>query len=254
MSNYLSLVSIIMPVYNSEDYLEASIQSVLNQSYKNWELIIIDDGSTDASLEIIQKIQLERSEIRLLINSENMGISATRNKGIEAARGEFIAFLDSDDRWQPKKLEKQIAFMKKEAINFSCTSYFVSDESGKIIGERNFIDKEVDYKELLKTNSIGCLTVMVKTDLIKQYKMPKLKHEDYATWLSILRGGNNVYFMNEKLAIYTKREKSVSANKFNTVIWVWHIYRESQNFSVLKSFIYLLRFLFFTSSKYLKNA
>lgn len=254
MSNNLSLVSIIMPVYNSEDFLEASIQSVLNQSYKNWELIIVDDGSTDASLKIIKKFQREKSEIRLLINNENMGIAATRNKGIGAARGEFVAFLDSDDRWQPKKLEKQIAFMKKEAINFSCTSYFVSDEFGTIIGERNFIEKEVDYKELLKTNLIGCLTVMVKTDLIKQYKMPKLKHEDYATWLNILRDGNNVYFMNEKLAFYTKRGKSVSANKFNTVSWVWDIFRESQNFSVLKSFFYLLRFLFFTSCKYLKSA
>ncbi len=246
-----TLVSIIMPVYNSEQFLDIAIQSVLDQTYSDWELLVIDDASTDQSRAKLQKYTDQR--IRLIENQRNLGIAKSRNKAIALAEGSYISFLDSDDWWLPEKLMSQLQVMKKRSIDFSCSAYYVSDESGDIINERNVKAGFKNYKQLLKTNSIGCLTVMVKTELLKKNPMPLLKHEDYATWLNILKTGTDVYFIEEKLAVYRKTSSSTSANKWNTIRWVWKILRENEHFSVIKSCVFLIRFLFFTTFKYATN-
>lgn len=246
-----TLVSIIMPVYNSEKFLDTAIQSVLDQTYSEWELIVINDASTDKSKEKLEKYTDQR--IKVIENKENLGIAKSRNKGITLANGDYISFLDSDDWWLPEKLVQQLQLMKNKSIDFSCSAYYVSDEIGTIINERNVKAGFKNYQQLLKTNSIGCLTVMAKAELLKANPMPMLKHEDYATWLNILKTGVDVYFIEEKLAVYRKTASSTSANKWNTIIWVWKILRENEHFSVVKSSIYLARFLFFTTFKYATN-
>lgn len=245
------LVSIIMPVYNSEKFLDKAIQSVLDQTYQEWELVVINDASTDQSKAMLAKYTDQR--IIVIENHENMGIAKTRNRGIELAKGEYISFLDSDDWWLPEKLEHQLNIMQTQSIKFSCSAYYVSDESGNIINERNVTVGFKQYQQLLKTNSIGCLTVMVEAELIKAHPMPILKHEDYATWLNLLKTGIGIYFIGEKLAVYRKSASSTSANKWNTINWVWKIFRKNEGFSVPKSCIYLLRFLFFTTFKYVSK-
>lgn len=244
-------ISVVMPVYNSEKFVAKAIESVIQQTYSNWELVIVDDGSNDNSSMIVEGY-LHDKRIRLLKNEKNSGISKTRNRAIMQASGVYIAFLDSDDVWLPDKLEKQVYFMKENEAVFICSSYFVADESGNIIGERNFDVNKWNYKELLKTNNIGCLTVMIEAKLLKANPMPEMKHEDYATWLNILRTGANVMVSSDKLAIYTKREDSISANKLNTVKWIWRIFHEGQNYSAVRSFFLLIRFLFYTTKKYAK--
>lgn len=248
-----ALVSIIMPMYNAGKFLSKSIESVLEQTYQNWELLLIDDGSNDDSIDIALAFMEKDSRIFLLKNEQNMGIAKTRNKGIEASKGQYIAFLDSDDLWLPNKLEVQIKWMEEKKLLFTCSSYFVCNENGNITHERNFSEGPQTYQDLLKTNTIGCLTVVVESNLLKRHLMPDLKHEDYATWLNILKEINTVYFINEKLAIYRKLTTSTSSNKWNTISWVWKILRQNEQFSVIKSSFYLMRFLFYTTFKYAKN-
>ena len=161
--------------------------------------------------------------------------------------------LQRDNLWLPNKLEVQIKWMEEKKLLFTCSSYFVCNENGNITHERNFSEGPQTYQDLLKTNTIGCLTVVVESNLLKRHLMPDLKHEDYATWLNILKEINTVYFINEKLAIYRKLTTSTSSNKWNTISWVWKILRQNEQFSVIKSSFYLMRFLFYTTFKYAKN-
>lgn len=245
-----SMISIIMPVYNSEKFLAKSIESVITQTYANWQLILIDDESTDHSIDICESYVQKDKRIMLMRNQQNLGVAQTRNVGIQAATGEYIAFLDSDDQWKPYKLDKQLKSMLERKAAFSCSSYSVCDEDFNIVGERTFPNGFKNYRDLLKTNSIGCLTVMIQATILKENLMPNVHHEDYATWLNILKSGIDVLFISDSLAIYTKRETSVSSNKFNTVAWIWNIFHREQKFSVAKSSFYLIRFLFFGVYKY----
>lgn len=246
------LISIVMPVYNSETFVHKAIDSVLNQTYENWELIVVDDGSQDQSVEAIMSYVNQDNRIQLLKNEKNSGIAITRNNAINSSRGKYIAFLDSDDMWYPEKLEYQTAIMESKHLDFSCTSYDIVDEQGKIIDDRLVKEGVKTYSDLLKTNFIGCLTVMIKRELLVKYPMPNVKHEDYASWLNILKNHYSVFAIPKKLSIYTKREASVSANKFNTINWIWTIYRNELGLSKFTSLFYLLRFLSFATIKYLK--
>lgn len=246
------LISIVMPMYNSETFVSKAIDSILEQTYTNWELIIVDDGSHDHSVEVVMSYVEKNHRIQLLKNKKNSGIAITRNKAIQSTKGKYIAFLDSDDRWYPKKLEYQVTIMENKQVDFSCTSYDIVNEQGKIMGERFFEEASRGFSDLLKTNFIGCLTVMIKREVLINYPMPNVKHEDYATWLNILKNNFSIFVIPEKLSIYTNRESSVSSNKFNTINWVWIIYRNELGFSKIKSVFFLIRFLGFTTFKYLK--
>ena len=234
------LVSIIMPNYNGAKYIKASIESVLAQTYTNWELLIVDDCSTDNSLNVMQSIVDPR--IRIIRSEINSGTAVSRNYGLQQAKGRWIAFLDSDDLWVKDKLEKQITFMKNNNIAFSYTDYDVFDSSNKVVSTFKPKLTMVTYKNILKHNCIGCLTVMYDSAKLGKVLMPinAIKREDVACWLSILKKGVNAYCFRETLAQYRVHSNSVSANKFKMVKYQWNIYRNVEELSLLKCCYYMV--------------
>jgi glycosyltransferase involved in cell wall biosynthesis len=245
------LVSIILPLYNAEKYISETIRSVLQQSYKNWELIVIDDCSTDKSQKIVKDFQRNENRINLIHFEENKGVSEARNKGIEIATGKYIAFIDSDDYWKNSKLEKQINFMKDNNYYFSYTSYEMIDHKGIKLGRKVEVPEKLDFNSLLKGNNIGCFTVMIDRNEINSIKMPKIKHEDFATWLNILRRGYNAYGLKENLGFYRITSDGLTSNKLNSAIWTWKIYKDHLEFSFLKTSYYFLFYIYNSISKHL---
>jgi glycosyltransferase involved in cell wall biosynthesis len=235
------LVSIIMPVYNSEKYISDAINSILKQTYNNWELIIIDDCSTDKSRELINEFSEKDYRIHEYYFSKNMGVSKARNYAIENSNGKYIAFLDSDDFWAKNKLKLQINFMLENNYAFTYTSYTLVDQNEKQIKDI-FVAKEVNYFQLLKGNIITCSTVVLNKEIVGDISMPKIKHEDYATWLNILKQGIKAHGVQESLTYYRKQDDSITANKFQSSLWTWNIYRKHQNLSLLKSIYYFINY------------
>ncbi|MEG0856253.1 MAG: glycosyltransferase family 2 protein [Terrisporobacter sp.] len=239
-----NLVSVITPMYNSEKFIRQSIESVLRQSYKNFELIIVDDGSKDKSEEIVCEYLKKDERIKYIKLEKNMGISNARNIAIKESRGRFIAFLDSDDIWKEDKLNKQVNFMVKNNYSFSFTAYELIDEDNnkldKIIEARDFYN----YKDLLKGNNIGCLTIMLdKKNIDMPIVMKNESHEDYILWLELLRNDINAYGINEVLAYYRKTNSSISHNKFKAAGWTWHIYRKIEKLPIVKSIYYFSNYM-----------
>lgn len=236
------LVSIIMPAYNSEKYIVESIESVISQTYKNWELIVVNDCSKDKTLEIIKKFSEKNDKIKIFNNEENKGVVFSRNLALKQSKGQYIAFLDSDDLWLEKKLEKQLELMKKEKCSFSITGYMQIDENGRDI---NCIKAplKLEYKEALKGNKIGCLTVLINKEEIGFFEMPNMKHEDYATWLKIMKKGYNVCGLDEPLAKYRKGSHTLSSNKLKVIFWTWPIYRKELGINCIMSLYYLIQHL-----------
>ncbi len=234
------LVSIIMPAYNAEKYIEEAIESVLKQTYRNWELIIVNDCSIDATEQIVKKYQEQDQRIRLCSLIKNKGVANARNTAIKNAVGRYLAFLDSDDMWLPEKLEKQIGFMKRNNYVFTYHQYRHFASSDKV-GEIVKIPSQLDYKDALKGNSIGCLTVCLDKSKIKPFIMPAQRHEDYITWLNILKENEiAAYGLQRDFGRYRVDSKdSVSANKLKSAVWTWKVYRDSQLLSVLKSVYYM---------------
>lgn len=233
------LVSIIMPNYNSEKYVKDTINSVLAQTYTNWQLIFIDDCSTDDSISIVKLFNDER--IKILTTSKNSGAATARNVGIECARGKYISFLDSDDLWHPNKLEKQISFMHENDYAFTFTDYEVIDENNTIISTFKPRLDVCKYKDILKHNHIGCLTVIYDADKLGKIFMPTdaIKREDLACWLSILKKGEEAHCLHECLAKYKVHSNSVSSNKLKMMKYQWQVYRKVEKINVFKSIYYL---------------
>lgn len=234
------MVSIITPVYNAEKYLKSTLNSVIEQTYENWEMIIVNDCSTDRSLEIINSFLEIDSRFRLINLKKNQGVAHARNTAINEAKGKFIAFLDGDDLWTSVKLEKQISQMEKNNWLFTFSNYNIIDENGEQSEKVIKAPSKLDYKKLLNGNSIGCLTVVINREKIPNIKMPESKHEDYITWLSILKTGIIAYGIDESLALYRKSNNSLSSNKINAAKWTWDIYRKHQKlnfFRASKSFV-----------------
>ena len=236
------LVSVIMPSYGSEKFISKSMDSVLLQTYDNWELIIIDDCSPDESNKIIKEYLSKDNRIKFIKLEKNSGAAVARNKGIEIAKGRFIAFLDSDDLWLPEKLEKQINFMKDNDLAFTYSSYKLIDEKDKNIGE--FIIKpKISYSSMLKTCSVGCLTAIYDSDKLEKVYMPLiLKGQDYGTWLKILKNIKTTKGMIEPLAIYRIRSNSLSSNKLKASAYQWKIYREIEKLDIFRSLYYFINY------------
>lgn len=247
------LVSIITPAYNCMNFLPDTIRSIQNQTYNNWEHIIVDDASSDNTKIIIQEYAKKDSRIRYIFMSKNLGVAVARNTGIMESKGKYIAFLDSDDLWKPEKLSVHINYMEKNNVQFTYSNYDIMNENGLYIKE--IIAKErIDYRNLLYYNIIGCLTVVIDSNVMKKNKMPLIKHEDYAAWLNILRCDlPYAYNVGETLASYRKLSTSVSSNKYKTLKWTWNIYRNNQDMSLLNSLIHMLTFILFTSLKYIRK-
>lgn len=248
------LVTVIMPVYNAERYMEQSIESIIAQTYQKWELLIVDDGSTDSSVQIMQEYCSRDRRIQMILSTSNEGVASARNKGIQTAKGEYIAFLDSDDLWKAEKLEIQIHYMQEHNCGFVYSAYDVIDE--KNIYQKTitpYWDK-VSYKKLLNTNIIACCTAVIKSEYIKDNLMPQLKHEDYATWLNILKNHQLIAeCVPGILASYRLVKGSVSSNKIKTIGWNWKIYRYNQQLGFLRSVRQIISFICMTGFKYLKH-
>ncbi|EPL1602607.1 glycosyltransferase family 2 protein [Acinetobacter baumannii] len=239
----MNLVSIITPSYNSAKYIGKTIDSVISQTYKNWELIIIDDCSIDSSVDIIKDYENKDKRIKLIQLKENSGAAVARNTGIQLARGRFIAFLDSDDSWLPEKLEKQLEFMLINNYYFTYTSYFKINENNEILGTM-YIPSKVNYSQLLKTCVIGCLTVIYDAEKIGKQEFPLIrKRQDFALWLKILKKVDYAYGLQENLANYTIRSDSISANKLNAAKYNWFLYRNIEKLSLFVSFYYFLHYV-----------
>ena len=232
------LVSVIMPVYNDTVYIRDAVQSVLRQTYPSWELWIVDDASTmDVRSAVADLLTDER--IHFLRLSENRTAAGARNAGIRAARGRYLAFLDSDDLWLPKKLEKQIRFMEEKAAAVSFTSYRRFQGEVKNVGRVVEALPYVDYARLLRGNPIGCLTVMADQWRCPEIEMPLMRHEDYITWLAIAKQGIGIYGLAEDLARYRVGENSLSGNKLKSLWWTWKVYRKSQQLPFFRSLLCL---------------
>ena len=220
------LVSIVVPVYNASRFIDETINTVLDQTYTNWELLLIDDKSTDESVKLIKPYAAKDKRIKLLRNKKNSGAAVSRNKGIDAAKGRYIAFLDADDLWSPTKLEKQAAFMQKQDCAFSFTGYEFADENGKANGKKVHVPETITYKQALKNTTIWTSTVMLDMQAISKptSHMPDIGSEDTATWWKILKTISMAYGLDQILSYYRRTKSSLSANKFYSLQRTWHLY------------------------------
>ena len=239
-----SLVSVITPMHNSGRYILDTIESVKNQTYKNCEMIIIDDCSTDNSVELVKKYIQSDERIKLIRLEENVGVAKARNKGIENSKGRYLAFLDSDDLWLPDKLNKQIKFMQSKKVSFCYTACSVIDENSVATGKVRHVPPIVDYHKILRGNDIACLTVVIDKYIIPDVKMPDIKHEDYVTWVNILKNDIVAFGIDEVLARYRVARKSESGNKLKAATWQWKIYRKTLNLPIFSSVFYFCCYVF----------
>jgi teichuronic acid biosynthesis glycosyltransferase TuaG len=230
-----------MPAFNAAPYLRTSVQSVTQQTYQSWELLVADDASQDDTLRIALELSCLDHRIKVVPLPRNGGVALARNAAIERATGEYLAFLDSDDQWLPEKLQVQTEYMKSTGAAFSFTSYRRVRGEG-VVGPAVAIPDMVDYESLLKGNVIGCLTVMIDRCQIAPFKMPKIGHEDYATWLSILRSGHKAWGLQRDLARYRVSPGSVSGNKGRSATWTWRIYRELEHLSLAESAVCFINY------------
>lgn len=234
------LVSIITPSYKSEKFISQTIKSVLSQTYKNWEMIIIDDVSPDNSNKVIEEYCKKDSRIKLIKLGINSGPAVARNRAIEEANGRYIAFLDADDLWMSEKLEKQLAYMQVKDCALSYTAYKTMSEDGKNLNVNINPPMRLTYKELLKSNRIGCLTAIYDTYKIGKVYMPLIKkRQDYGLWLKILSNIDTAYGVNELLATYRIMSNSISSNKIDLLKYNYALFREHEKFSAIKSLYYL---------------
>jgi len=246
------MISVIMPAYNNEHCILQAVESVVNQIYKQWELIIIDDMSTDNTYDAAKKISDSDHRIKVLRNTSNQGVGKTRNIGVSEASGEWIAFLDSDDMWTPDKLEKQVALVSKNPnikITFTGSSFI--SESGEKKEYVLHVPEKITRKELLKQNVISCSSVMAKKDLLVRYPMSDnySVHEDFAAWLSILCEEEYAYGIDEPLLIYRLSTKSKSGNKFKAARMNWNTYR-NMGLGILESTYYMACYTYNGFKKY----
>lgn len=241
--------SIIMPAFNAHQFIKESIESVINQTYSHWELIIIDDNSFDDTFAIASEYAKMDSRIKLVHNVKNEGVSYSRNSGIKAAQGNYLAFLDSDDIWYPNKLASQVQLIQSNPgypIYFS--SYEVINDQSVSISKVFLAPLKVSYNDLLKSNTIGCLTSIINLELVKNPSFAEIGHEDYQLWLSILRNGASAISTADVLAGYRVHAGGLSYNKVKAAHWRWLIYYKYEKLGFLRSAAFFIIY-FYTSLK-----
>lgn len=232
-------ISIVVPVYNAEKYIEATMDSVLAQTYRNWELLLVLNGCVDATEEVVNRYKAEHndSNIRIILETENKGAALARNRGVNEATGRYIAYVDADDIWKPEKLEHLLAFMKEKDAAFVCSGYEFADENAIGTGKVVHVPETLNYRQALKNTTIFTSTVMFDTKKLPKEKirMPVIKSEDTALWWKILREGHVVHGLDENLVLYRRPKKSLSSNKLEAIRRIWNLYRKSEQLSVLYS-------------------
>tara|TARA_R110002073_G_scaffold56835_15_gene144536 strand:- start:79 stop:840 length:762 start_codon:yes stop_codon:yes gene_type:complete len=251
------MVSIITPSYNSEQFIATTIQSVIDQTHKDWELILVDDASMDDTYSIISGFLKTDNRIQLLKQEKNLGTGAARNLAIKAAQGNYIAFLDADDVWKPTKLETQLKHMKNNKASICFSSYELINEQGEPLHKLVQALPKLSYQKQLKCNYIGNLTGIYNVDILGKAYMPEIrKRQDWVMWLHLLKKGSVAFGIKESLAYYRVRKDSVSSNKLNLIAYNFAVYRKALGFSFTKSTKYLALFLyeyFFVKSKQTKS-
>jgi glycosyltransferase involved in cell wall biosynthesis len=244
------LVSVIMPAYNAEQFIAQSIQSVLYQTYAELELLIIDDASVDRTVEIANEYAHLDDRVKVLKNDTNRGVAFSRNRGIDLSKGSLIAFLDSDDIWLPDKLSVQVELKSKyPSIPLFYSGYELIDPSGNRLKKAVLPPLEISYQQLLRTNDIGCLTVMIDRQMLGSNRFKKVGHEDYNLWLSVLKDGNNALGSTEVLAQY-RIHNSLSSNKKKAAIWRWKVYRSEQKMNFIQTCYYFFHYAINSFNKY----
>jgi glycosyltransferase involved in cell wall biosynthesis len=237
LASNTKLVSVITPSYKSEKFIRETINSVLNQTYKNWELVIVDDHSPDNTNEIIENYIKNDKRIKLIKLESNSGVTEARNIAIKEANGKYIAFLDSDDIWLPQKLEKQIDYMNNNNLAITYSAYATMDQNGKYINDRS-VKSEITYFDMLKSNHIGNLTGIYDCEKLGKIYLDNVNHEDYVLWLKIMKKVGSTKGIVEPLAKYRVLNNSLSSNKLKALKWQWNIYRNILELDIFRSLYY----------------
>lgn len=229
------LVSIVVPVHNAERFVGEAIESVLAQTYPDWELILVDDGSTDNSANVIKKYKSNKVKIASL--AKNAGAAKARNRGISEAKGRYLCFLDADDLWTPEKLEKQVKFMQEKNCAFSFTGYEFADAEGQPNGKVVHVPSTITYRQALRNTTIWTSTVMFDMRKLthEDVLMPDIASEDTATWWNILRKIKCAYGLDEVLSYYRRSGGTLSANKAVAIKRIWNLYRKHEKLGLLRS-------------------
>ena len=232
-----NLISIIIPFYKKKPFFSKTIKSVLNQSYKNFEIILIYDDISKHDLKFVKKILLKIKKKKIIVNKKNLGVGRSRNIGIKMAKGNFIAFLDADDIWHKNKLKEQLIFMKKNKTDFSYTNYLIIDENEKCIKKIN-VPKMIKYEDLLYSCNIGLSTVMANSKLFKYDFFPSLKtKEDYVLWLRLSKKNVKMLGINKTLTQWRKTNDSLSSSIIQKLKDAFIVYNKHLKFSMLNSLI-----------------
>ncbi len=237
--NDSSLISIVTATFNSELTIEMTYNSIVSQTYSNWEWVITDDCSTDSTFSLLSELAKKDSRIRLYKNSCNSGAAVSRNNSLSNIYGEFIAFIDSDDIWLSTKLKKQLEFMENNKLDFTFTAYELIDEQGNTLNQKvdTHLKGPINYKDMLhKKATLGCSTVMLRRNAFDDVYMPLLRTgQDYATWLKLLKTGQLAYALSDVFTQYRITPNSISRNKYKKAKRQWSIYREIEKLPILKS-------------------
>ncbi|WP_273130279.1 glycosyltransferase family 2 protein [Bacillus weihaiensis] len=243
------LVSVIMPAYNCGEYIGLTLNSVIAQTYQNWEVIVVDDCSTDNTEEIVKSYISRESRIKYFKLEKNSGAAVARNKATDYAKGKYIAFLDSDDIWFPEKLTRQIGFMKQNGYNFTCTSYTKIDEKGNYLDRTIKAHSKRNYDGVLKTCP-GNSTVIYNAESLGKFKIPNIKkRNDYVMWLQVIKREEYLYGIEEPLGSHRIRSGAISSEKSSLVRYHWKVYREIERLSIVKSSYLILYWIIATVFK-----
>lgn len=240
-----SLVSIITPSFNSDKFIAQTIQSVQNQTHQNWEMIIVDDCSTDQTKSIIEQFVINDSRIRFFQLEKNSGAGIAREMALSKATGDYISFLDADDLWKPLKLEKQLQFLKDNKAHFTFSFYDCIDEVGNSLGRRVEAPRNLSYRQLFFCNYVGNLTGIYEVDFFGKIAISSTrKRQDWMVWLSILKKVKKAKPVAESLAFYRIRDNSLSASKVDLLKHNFAVYRRFHGFNYVSSIFIMIGFLF----------
>lgn len=232
------MISIVVPVYNVEGFIKETIDCVKRQTMTDWELLLVDDCSTDRTLQVMEDMAKDDERIRIIRQPANMGAANARNRGVLEARGRYLAYLDADDLWRETRLEEGLRFMEEKDAAFVFSGYEFADHNGNGLGKVVRVPKTLNYRQALKNTTIFTSTVLFDLEKIAKelVSMPLVKSEDTATWWKILRNGYTAYGLDRNLVLYRRSAGTLSSNKVEAIRRIWHLYRKVEHLNVFYSF------------------
>ncbi len=232
------MISIVVPVYNAAGFIKETISSVKKQTYTDWELLLVDDCSSDGSADLMESEAALDPRIRVIRQPENMGAAAARNRGVQEAKGRYLAYLDADDLWREDRLAASLSFIEEKQVAFAFSGYEFADENGRGLGKIVRVPASLTYAQALKNTTIFTSTVLFDLEKISKdlVSMPRIKSEDTATWWRILRNGYTAYGLDRNLVLYRRSAGTLSSNKLEAIRRIWHLYRDAEHLSVPYSF------------------